>query len=441
MKENKSDTFERIIDLIKINQNYTINCKVIKEAIKDDLIFMTVIINDIENAQFFRKKDNLKLIDKNIFFDIENLGLNVFNGVNYFYIKKYKIQNEIRQYNFDKIKIYDSFDKLNNNKDLFNIKLKAKEECNSLSKTKFIFQDIFGKIVKVNINKNYKNYKFEHGKIYFFNGYLFNNENQEIVPTFISTIQEYLNDNEKIRNFKEISSLRNEIISFKGEIVSYKIVDKYIIIKDFDNNETYKLFVNFDLTKKISINSTCKFYNFLKINNNEFKYTNFSEIESQDKTYIEFKFLNFNKNKNFFNKIIIDDKTNNIEQESFKIQINDNDKTNIFIQKICFQKVEVEQIKESYEISLEVNKGKINYFYTGLENDKYSYQLYINSRKKEDLPHEITIKINNKDIILKNSDKFGNELSERFTIINIPMQNIDKIFKLPTKKKILMKKK
>ena len=62
------------------------------------------------------------------------------------------------------------------------------------------------------------------------------------------------------------------------------------------------------MLKKISLNGICYFFNFLKIEDNKFEATNFSDIEFKEETSIEFIFDDFDINKNFYNRIKINKK-------------------------------------------------------------------------------------------------------------------------------------
>ena len=392
----KNNIFEILLEKIKENKNDTIICKVIKEESQNNLIFMTIIIDGIICSQFVRKINEDNLEYKKIFFEIKNLKINIYKETTYFYIKKYNIKkvSEIKEYKFEKIKLYNCINEINN-EELCNIKLKAIEIYDSLNKTKFIFQDVFYNKVNIkNIIKN--NYNFEHSKIYYFNGYLYNNLEKKLMPTIISSIQEYSSNQEKIFTLKEISFLENhKLINFKGKIKNFKIVEQYLNVEDEDlDGKIYKVHINFNLLKKISVNGECTFLNFLKINDNEFNFTNFSEIEYKEDTYIEFNFKDFNNNNNnnkYYNRIKINKKYYNINNNIIKIKINDYKKNNIFIQNIYYERIEGEEIKDTYKFSPELYKGKINHFDSLLNKNNYSYQFYIITKNKNNLPDHISL--------------------------------------------------
>ena len=92
------------------------------------------------------------------------------NGVPNFHIKKYNIINN--EYKSDQIQVYYSVDKINTkNNDLCCLILKSKEIYKSLINDIFIFEDLLGKIINIEINDDYN---FEKGKLYVFTGYLYN---------------------------------------------------------------------------------------------------------------------------------------------------------------------------------------------------------------------------------------------------------------------------
>ena len=63
-------------------------------------------------------------------------------------------------------------------------------------------------------------------------------------------------------------------------------------------------------------------------------------------------------------------------------------------------------------------------------NGNNSYQFYFQAKFGKDLPKNISINIDGNKYDFNNPDKFGNNLIERFTIINIPEQDVSNLFKL-----------
>jgi len=223
------------------------------------------------------------------------------------------------------------------------------------------------------------------------------------------------------------------LFSFRCKIKSFSLTDKYILIED-SVQKIYKVKVNYNLLKKISLNGICYFFNFIKIKENEFEMTNFSDIEFEDETSIEFIFERFDIEKNFYNRIAINKKHYDINEKTMNIIIKDNNKKNTFIQDIIYERIENKKLFISYKFSLEIEKGKINHFHSFLgDKGNHSYQLYIKAKFKEDLPKTISICENNNNFIINNPDKFDNNLIERFTIINIPEQDISKLLQLQKK--------
>ena len=426
-KDNKNRKFvDNIIDDIKENKNYTITCKIIEDKKEGDYNFMTIKIHNIDYFDFVRKNNNDDIINRYIKFELYDLKVLIINNKSYLNIKQYEILKNEKGSNG--IEIYNLINEIKDNANIFSIKLKAKEVFDTLTITKFIFQDLNGNSINIINNEDYK---FENGKIYFFCGYFYNKNEQKLNSTYISSIQQYKNDKDKINPSKDIIKYNiGKCVNLKGKIKSYSLIDKYIMLEDSEKN-IFKVKLNINLFKKISLNGLCYFYNFSKTNKNEFEMTLFSDIETEEETYIEFIFDDFDKENNFYNRITIDDMHYNINEKIMKIKLNDNNKKNIFIQDIVYEKIENEKVKNCYNFSLEVEKGKINHFNSLLyTNGNHSYQLIFQVKHKQDLPKAISLNINNKDYAFNNPDKFGNDLIERFTIINVPELDISKLLNL-----------
>ena len=445
--DDKKNIFEfnQIIDKIMTKENYIFNGKVIKE-IEDKALgitYMTITAKGEKCNQFIRKTNNEKLKNKEISFKISDLRIKIIKDIIYFNILKYNTAPNYTKFKFDKIKIYNSIKEIGNINDnhLFSFILKAKEKFVDLIKNSFYFEDYLGNNIKV---EETNDYDFENGKIYIFNGYIYDKKNDRLEKTEISSIEPYFSYNSKIfdlNNTVDIDDInisdKENLFCFKGKIHSFNITKCYLELKDSKDN-IIKVFVNYHLLKKISINCQCTFLNFLKINKNEYKFTYLSDIEFKEETFIEFNFINFNVNNNFYNRIKIDDNYNIIDKEQMKIKINDNNEKNIFIKEISYEKFNGQKVINTFNFSLEINKGKINTVNSLLlKKGGHSYQFYIQSFNKEDLPNEISILINNNLTKLNNPDKYGNQLIERFTIVNVDEQNINNIFKNIEKKDII----
>ena len=430
--KTKNSLFQQFYEAIKSKENKIFKCKIIEE--KEDknlnIKFMSIIDSQNEiSSSFIRDCDKINLKDRDICFEISNISLTLLNGIPYFLLKKYDIiENKNKSYyNFEQIRIYDSVDKIDkNNSDLCILILKAKEIFESLTKDSFIFEDLKGKVIKVEES----DYNFEHGKIYIFKGYLYNNNKNIFEKTLISSIEEYSAYRDKVFQLKELDKMKEGMkVNFKAKIISFNIKDTFINIED-ELGKKYKVNVNFSLLKKISLNQECTFLNFIKIVNNEFNFTNLSNIESkEDETFVEFNFLNYeDENTRFYNNIKIDDKLYKIDKKTIKIKINESSRKNLFIKKIFFERIENKESVHSFDYLFEINKGKNNHIEGFLGKDGYCYEFYIKSLQKEDLPKQISVTINDKIVNFKNPDKFSNEFQERFVLLNIPKQNINTIF-------------
>ena len=224
-------------------------------------------------------------------------------------------------------------------------------------------------------------------------------------------------------------------MNFKPKIKSFSLISKSIKIEDSDG-KIYTIKVNYNLLKKISLNGVCYFFNFSKKNEEEFEMTNFSDIESEEETFIEFIFDNFDFNKNYYNVISINNKHYNIDKSIMDIKINDKNKKNLFNQDIYYERYENGTLRSAYKFTLEVDKGKINHFNSSLLKAKknHSYQFYFQAKFEEDLPKNILVDVGNIKYDLNQPDKFGNKLTERFTIINIPKLDASKILQIPNRK-------
>ena len=430
-EDEKDNLIVKILNNSKENKNDSIKCKVVEEKEKDDFIFMKINLFNMDYTQFIRKNDKINLKNNDIKFEIKDLNLININDNLYFCVEHFKIL-EHKIYEFKKTFSYKSINEIDNDS-LFSIILKAKEIFVNCKDTNFIFQDLYGN----SINLEYKgNYLFENGKIYRFNGFIYDKSQQLLKSTIISSIQKYSNDKNKLDSVKDILKYeKGKLVNFKSKIKSFSLISKSIKIEDSDG-KIYTIKVNYNLLKKISLNGVCYFFNFSKKNNDEFEMTNFSDIEFEEETFIEFIFENFDSNKNFYNVISINKKHYNIDKSIVDIKIKDKNKKNVFNQDIFYKRYENDTLCDSYKFSLEVDKGKINHFHSGLLNAKgnRSYQFYFQAKCEKDLPKNILVNVNNIKYDLNQPDKFGNNLIERFTIINTPKLDVNEILQIPNKK-------
>ena len=423
---------DNLIDIISNNmrkfKNLIINCEVLKDQKKDGFNFMAINVFNKDYSQFIRDPDEVDLLHKKIKFEIKDLKLMLIKNKHYFFIERYEIL-EHEQIELKETYVFNSIKEITYDINLFTIKLKAKEVFENYNTTKFIFQDLYNNTVDIDFPVNYE---FENGKIYLFNGYEYDKLQEKMNSTMTSFIQKYSNDKNEANSIKDILSY-NKLVNFKCKIKSFNLTDNLIFIEDL--NKIIKVKVDYELFKKISLNGICYFFNFIKTNNNEFEMTNFSDIEFIEETSINFIFHNFDIKKNFYNRIRINNKYYNINKNMLNIKIEEDRNTkNTFIQDIIYERIENEKLCNSYKFSLEVEKGKINNFESLLGNKgNNSYQLYIKARFEKDLPKSISLNVNNNNIVFDNPDKFENNLIERFTIINIPEQDICKLFQMEKK--------
>ena len=152
-------------------------------------------------------------------------------------------------------------------------------------------------------------------------------------------------------------------------------------------------------------------------------------IEGKEETFINFIFPLYDSEEKYYNKIKINNKYYDINNKNIKIPIDDKDKSNLFSQKIFYEKIENEKVLDYYSFKLDVEKGKIYNLNTSSEKYGFSYEIIINSINEDNLLKNIKVKFNNETLEI-NPDKNCNKLKERFTIINFPKQNINEVLGL-----------
>ena len=427
-KEEENNLINIIINNMVKFKNNIVKCKILKEQKTRDFIYITINLFNIDYSQFIITNNNRSLVNEEIKFSTKDLKLMLIKGKHYFYIQNYEIIKH-KKFELKEANIFNSLKDITKDVKLFSIKLKAIEIFENYNSTRFIFQDIDNN--KVNIDYP-KNQEFENGKIYLFNGYRYDEAEDKMTFTMISNIQEYSNDKSELKSIQNTLCL-NKPVSFKCKVKSFSLTYKHIIIED-SSQKIYKVNVNYNLLKKISINGICFFFDFIKIKENEFEMTNFSDIEFEEETFIEFIFECFDIQKNFYNKIKINKEVYDINKKIMKIKIKDKNKKNIFIQDIIYERIKNKKSTGAHKFSLEIEKGKINHFHSFLGyKGGHSYQLYIKSRFKKDMPNSISINVNNNIFVINDPDKYENNLIERFTIINIPKQDINELLQLPNR--------
>ena len=435
----KDIIFDNIVEQIKMKNNKSYECKILKEEINNDLNikFIQLNIEEKQSNSFIMEINNENLIERKIRFDINSLKIKIINNIPFFLIKEYTILNEVNviqnshlltNLNKNLYKIITSTKEVNNNY-LYTLILKAKEVKVKSQHYKFILEDSNKSPVEID---EIENFEFENGKIYCFNGYIYDSLTLKFKPTYISYMEEFSSSILKIHNSSEISESKiNSLINLKGKIKSFNITDNIIIIETDDKIE-YKINANYNLIKQLILNNENRFYFFIKKSNKELSFTNLSMIEGKEETFINFHFPLYDSETKYYNKIKINNKYYDINNKYIKILIEDKDKSNLFSQKIFYEKIMDEKVLDSYSFDLDIEKGKIYNLNTSSEKYGFSYEIIIQSIYENNLPKNLKIKLNN-EILDINPDKNFNKLKERFTIINFPEQNINKILGLSEK--------
>ena len=435
--------FDDVVEQIKNKNDKWYECEIIKEELnfETNLKLMILKIDKTKSKSFIMEQDNINLTGEKIKFSVNSLTIKIIKDKPYFMIKKYSLSEEknnitnsqiLLNLPKDSYKIITSYQELKSNY-LFTLILRAKEIKKSTQEYKFELIDSNNNPV---IIENSENLDLENRKIYCFHGYTYDCSKLKIEKTNISYIEEFTSSMTRINNSKEIlESNINSLLNFKGKVESFSITDKIINIVDA-NKKKFKINANYDLIKQLSLNVDCIFYNFFKKNNKEFISSNLSFIEAKEETFINFNFPYYDSETHFYNKIKINDKYYDINISNIKINIEDNEKNNIFLQKVRYERIVEEKILNSYEFDVELNKGKIYNIVSSTENNGFSYEIYIQSIKENDLPKFLTVELKNEKFLL-NPDKNGNKLKERFTIVNFPKQDIKTILGLPNDDKII----
>ena len=241
--------FNLFLEKIHHNQNFTFKCKIIEEYEHLGYKFMSILINGEKSSKFLRVSDNIQLKDKEITFNINDIKMRLFNGTFYFLIEKFTQEEnmvinafekniEISEYIFNAIKIYKRIDEIQKKENhLCSVVLKANEIFDK--QRQFEFRDSKGK--KIQVDERIINHKYENGRIYCFNGFLYNKESNIFELTIISDIQDYSIDCEKIYAPSEIfESKIDSLINFKGRVTSFNISEQYIKAENNENKNIKK---------------------------------------------------------------------------------------------------------------------------------------------------------------------------------------------------------
>ena len=337
-----------------------------------------------------------------------------FDQINKYYKRKDRkiIKDKYKLYNFSSFStIYTSYQLEHTKNTILSIILKV-EQIDIDGKDYYQFKDIFED--KVNILDSSFIDKIEGQNIYYFNYFDYNKEKRSLEPNEFSSITEI----DKSFAFDNFTIDNNIIESLVGKIISFDLSNKKIGILD-KNEKKISLILNLDLMKKIVLDCDLTFLSFVKINDSIYKYSNFSDIIYNEKTYIKFKVSH--SESNYYNSIIIDDECINIENKPYfdiKIKSDDSEK-NILDKEIILQKLnEKKELIKQISYNIEVNKDKENNFNIYLGKDgKKSSQYYFQSINENDLKNIKINEIGEKEIVF---DNFGNKYKKRITCINFP---------------------
>ena len=426
-----------IIEQIKNKKNKLYECEIMEEKIDKftHFKFIKLKIDESESQSFLVEENTINLTEQKIRFDVNSLKIKIINGIPYFLIEKFNLLD--KDYNIKGAQLLidlesDSYKIITSNTEikpnyLYTLILRAKEIKEKTQKYKFELED--SNNIPVKIDK-IENLELENKKIYYLHGYIYNISTLKLEKTNISYLEECSSSMLKMYNLKDISTKNiNSLLNFKGKVESFNITDQVINIKD-ENKNNFKINVNYHLMKQISLNNECSFFNFIKKSNKEFIFTNLSFIEAKDETFIDFNFPFYDSETKYYNKIKINGKYYDLNNKNIKINIEDKDKNNLFLQKVSYERIIDEQTLDSYEFDLELDKGKIYHLDSSSEKNGFSYEIYIQSINENNLPNYLTVEFKHKKFVLNNPDKNGNRFKERFVIINFPKQDIKTILGL-----------
>ena len=438
----KQNQFEKLAESLEIREDQITNIDIKinifeKNNIDNSDYANLIVLSDNYFSDQFIINNNMKLKKgDSLIFSSKDVKIKTVNNKVYIFISKsFKDEIEIKdikanlsnykKFNFSLSKIIDTREQMMINKNNYiSIKLKA-EFIEKNGQNIFKFKDIFGKEVEI---ENYSTFKseIEGQKIYNFD-YVYCTEDEKVKIIHNSSITKLEYEDNIFMESYRIKGLFDikEIITLKGKIISFDLCKKTVIIKDEQNIER-NIVLNFNLMKKIELNCICKFCNFVKINdyNNEYKYTNFSNIIPTQITSINFKLIN--NSQDYYNIIKIDGKSLKIENKKnniFIINTTNHDK-NIMEKEIILEKyndIDTKILESSISYILEVNKGKTNNFHIYMgKNGSKSLQIYSQSLNANLIPKSYCLKINKEDEVFNEFDSFENELKNRITFINIP---------------------
>ena len=414
---NENKNFEikgYIISHMKIqNQNYiNLNIQIGENCCKEFIYYdETGSIEDGNEIIFNLNKIKFSSVHNQCYIEIFDPKINK---------SKIKSNKSVPLFNFEIFQFVSSYNEIifnNKQKDLFSIILKVKQ-IEKKDKCEYTFYDINDEKVPVNY-LDIKN-EIEGQRIYIFNSFKYtkdSNDSAKLMPLKYSKVVP-INYNNIIYNQNFIINKDEKVASFFGEIISFILAKNEIEVIDKDKNKV-TVELNTRLFKKVFLGCQCKFECFWAKNQSSFKYTNFSNIISYEKTTILFDFIGKNRD---YEQIQIDNDIydlNNRDKIECQIKFENDDK--IILDKEIRLKSKKNNIESSY--TMEINRGKqnISNLYLGKEG-KYAYQIYTQVDNEEKLQKEFNLTIDGKNIKLKNYDSFGNKLKNRITLINIPVE-------------------
>ena len=269
----------------------------------------------------------------------------------------------------------------NANKKNISLKLKS-EEYDLITSYEYKFSNNYIKDINTEIPNDNLNL-IENDKIYLFNGFESSPYNNLLKPINISSI-EIIDKDSEIEDIifqKNIQIVKdNEIVNIKGNIKDISLKDCSLLVEEIYSKQIIEIQLNINLIKKINQNSECFFINFQNPEN-EFKYTNLSDIYSLEETCVKIHFYDFFQK--YYNRIKINnDNYIDIDKNDLKFYIDSIDKNEIFEQKFIYEKKVGDKIEDSYEFFLEINKGKINNFNSFFKRKWKTYFSIILSNKK-----------------------------------------------------------
>ena len=430
--------FDNIVEQIKNKKNHYYECEILEENIDHDnhIKFILLSVDREKSKSFVINENNEILKGKKIKFYVNSLKIKIISNRPYFLIQQYEVVNEKNEIKSSNQLLFDlksnRYKIVTSNKDikadyLYTLILRAKEFKIKTQKYSFKLEDSNENEVIID---QLENCDLEHRKIYCFHGYTYNSVTLKMEPTNISYMEEVSSSIFRMFNSKEILEAKNNsLLNFKGMVKSFNITNKSINIEN-ENKQIYKINANYYLIRQISLTVECNFFNFIKISDKEFIFSNLSFIEGKEKTFINFNFPFYGTEKDYYNKININNKQYDINNKNVKINIEDKEKNNLFFQRITYERVIEEKLVDSYSFELELDKGKIYNLISSTEKNGFSYEFYIQSINEFDLPKYLTVEFNNGKMKINNPDKNENKLKERFTIVNFPKQDIKDIFGL-----------